>query len=263
MSAEIRPLIGLPGRRKTGDQVDGFPDSLRGLEIDVYLADYARSVLAAGGLPVHLPMDADPAWYVPHLDGIVLSGGADLAPELYGAEPDGHGHYEPERDRLELDLLDAALDGDLPVLGICRGLQLLNVHHGGTLHQHVPEHARYDVGPETRVHEVSFDPASRLGLLYTGGPGRADGPDGPHRVNSLHHQIVDRVGHGLRVAARDGAGVVEGLEVPGRDVLAVQWHPEMLDEPEPVFGWLIARARAIRPVDGSTRSEGTHTTGGS
>ena len=253
MTTADRPLIGLPGRRKLGAQVDGFPQSLHGLALDVYLADYATSVLQAGGLPVHLPMDADPSWYTPHLDGVLLSGGADLAPELYGAEPDGNGLYEPERDRLELDLLQAALDHDLPVLGICRGLQLLNVAKGGTLHQHQPDHARYDVAPDTRVHEVSFEPASRLGLLYTGGPGRREGPDGPHRVNSLHHQTVDRMGDDLRPVAWDPDGTVEAVELPGRDVLAVQWHPEMLDEPEPVFGWLIGRAVAFREARHQSR----------
>ena len=235
-----KPLIGLPGRRKTGKQVDGFPESLHGLDIDLYLADYSRSVLRAGGLPVNIPMDADPFDYTPYLHGIVLTGGADVDPSNYEHAPDGNGAYEADRDALELSLLEEALAADLPVLGICRGLQLINIHAGGTLHQHVPEHARYDVAPNARVHEVTFEPHSRLGLLYTGGP---DGTDAsPIAVNSLHHQTVDRVGGDLMVSARDGDGVVEGLELPGQDVLAVQWHPEMLQEPEPVFDWLIRQA---------------------
>lgn len=246
--ALAKPLIGLPGRRKTGAQVSGFPDSLHGLDIDLYLADYARSVLAAGGLPVHIPMDGDPAEYLPHLHGIVLTGGADIAPERYDAEPDGNGDYEPERDALELSLMDASLANDLPVLGICRGLQILNVYAGGTLHQHRPDHARYDVSPNSRVHEIRFEPASRLGLLYTGGPGRDTPVDGAISVNSLHHQVVDQVGDGLKIAATDQDGVVEGLELPGRDVLAVQWHPEMLNEPEPVFSWLVSQSRKRIPV---------------
>ncbi|MEM7323896.1 MAG: gamma-glutamyl-gamma-aminobutyrate hydrolase family protein [Actinomycetota bacterium] len=238
-----KPLIGLPGRRKTGAQVAGFPESLHQLKIDLYLADYATSVLAAGGLPVHIPMDGDPADYVEHLHGIVLTGGVDVEPKHYDAQPDGHGDYEPARDVLELAIMEASLTQDLPVLGICRGLQILNVHAGGTLHQHVPEHARYDLPPDCRVHEVRFEPASRLGLLYTGGPGRDMPAGGPFRVNSLHHQIVDRVGDGLKVSATDPEGVIEGLELPGRDVLAVQWHPEMLREPEPVFAWLVSQAK--------------------
>ena len=241
-----KPLIGLPGRRKTGRQVDGFPESLHGLDIDLYLADYSRSVLQAGGLPINIPMDADPFDYAPYLHGIVLTGGADVDPSVYQHAPDGNGAYEADRDALELALLEEALAAELPVLGICRGLQLINVQAGGTLHQHVPEHARYDVAPDSRVHEVVFEPHSRLGLLYNGGPAGADAA--PVSVNSLHHQTVDQVGGDLIVSARDGDGVVEGLELPGHDVLAVQWHPEMLQEPEPVFDWLIRQARKRLPA---------------
>lgn len=236
-----KPLIALSGRRKTGDKVSGFPDCLDDRYVNMYLADYSKCVLAAGGLPVYLPMDADPADYMPYLHGVLLSGGADVEPARYGQEPDGNGEYETERDRLEFALLDGAYDHDLPVLGICRGVQVINVHAGGTLHQHMPEHARYDLPADTRVHEVHFEPESRLGLLYAGAPGSEAAPV---KVNSLHHQAVDRVGDGLKVSARDGDGVVEGIELPGQDLVAVQWHPEMLSEPEPVFDWLIRQAAA-------------------
>lgn len=227
-----KPLIGVPGRRRTGGQVEGFPEALRGLEMDLYLADYSRGILNAGGLPVNLPMDADPADYLPHLSGVLLTGGADVDPEHYGQEPDGNGGYERERDELELALLDASLSAGLPTLGICRGLQLLNIHAGGTLHQHVPPHARYDVPPSAEVHDVTFVEGSCLhGLFGTG-----------TEVNSLHHQTVDRLGDGLVVTARADDDTIEGVEVPGRDVLAVQWHPEMLTNDDPVFSWLVERA---------------------
>jgi putative glutamine amidotransferase len=233
-----RPLIGLPGRRKTAAQVEGFPQALHGLDIDLYLADYSRSVLHAGGLPVNLPLDADPCQYLPHLSGIVLTGGADIEPEFYGQDPDGNGGYEPERDELELALLAGALDAGLPVLGICRGLQLLNVHSGGTLHQHRPLHARYDVDPSARVHPVSFDAGSCLQAIL-----------GPRvTVNSLHHQTVDRLGGGLVVTGRADDDTIEGIEIPGRPVIAVQWHPEMLSNADPLFSWLIEQAnRSSRP----------------
>ncbi|MEM9561773.1 MAG: gamma-glutamyl-gamma-aminobutyrate hydrolase family protein [Actinomycetota bacterium] len=236
-----RPLIGLSGRRRSGADIAGFPGSLGHLPIDLYLADYATGILAAGGLPVHLPMDADPADYADRLDGVLLSGGADLEPGLYGADPDGNGDYEPERDRLELDLLASAEDRSLPVLGICRGLQVINVAAGGTLNQHVPEHARYDVHPAGHVHDVSFDPGSLLAAIHGG---EATRPGAPVRrgVNSLHHQTVDRIGDGLIVTAMADDGTVEGLESPAGDLVAVQWHPEMLDGTEPVFDWLVARA---------------------
>lgn len=240
--ATPKPLIGLTGRRRSGAAVAGFPESLHGLAIDLYLADYAREVLTAGGLPVHLPMDADPREYAAHLDGVLLSGGADLHPSRYGAEPDGNGDYEPERDELELSLLEAARSRDLPVLGICRGLQLINVAAGGTLHQHVAEHARYDVAPDAHVHEVSFESGSLLASIYQ--PSNGADPSGSTRpVNSLHHQTVDRVGAGLTVVARSTDGTIEGLETPDGSMVAVQWHPEMLSTPEPVFDWLIDRAR--------------------
>lgn len=229
------PLIGITGRRRKANGIVGFPPSLDHLDVDLYLADYHRDVLAAGGLPIPLPLDAEPALYLPHLDGLLLSGGADIEPEHYDRAPDGAGTYEPERDRFELQLLGETLDTDLPVLGICRGLQLLNVATGGTLHQDVPVHSRYDE-PSGTVHRVAFTEQSRLGLIY------GEAID----VNSLHHQTVDELGTGLTVTGRADDGTVEAVEMPGRDVLAVQWHPEMRPEVEPVFDWLIKRATTIR-----------------
>ncbi len=230
-----RPLIGLPGRRRKVGSLVGFPDNLADLDIDLYFTDYTRAVLAAGGLPVHLPVDADPRLYLDLLDGIVLSGGADVEPERYG-QANTASDTEPERDEFEFALLDGAVTAGVPVLGICRGLQILNVHAGGTLHQSVPEHARYDLATDDRCHPVSFVPDSRLGRLY--------GPE--LMVNSLHHQTVDRLGNGLAIAGRADDGTIEALELVGHDVLAVQWHPEMLDGLEPVWAWLIDRARAGR-----------------
>lgn len=233
------PVIGLPGRRKTSAQVEGFPPLLDHLELDMYMADYARSVLRAGGLPIHLPMDADPVAYLPLLDGLVLTGGGDVDPARYGHENTAS-DVDTQRDELEFGLLQGALDDELPILGICRGLQLMNVHDGGSLHQDVPAHARYDVGPATLVHDIAFEPHSRLGLMY-----------GAHaEVNSLHHQTVDTVGPSYMVAARSEDGTIEGLEMQGRDVIAVQWHPEMMDPSQtiidPVFEWLVKRSAARR-----------------
>ena len=236
-----RPLIGLTGRRKRGADLRGFPGSLADVELDVYVNDYARAVTAAGGLPVHVPLHVDPADYVGQLDGLLLSGGADVDPALYGAEPDTDLiPPEPARDRLELGFVDVAITDDVPVLGICRGLQLLNVWGGGTLHQHVPEHARYDVPPGDRVDELVIEAGTRLHSFY-----------GPHHtVNSLHHQTVDRVADGWVVAARSSDGTIEALEWPGHDVVAVQWHPELLPTSaiDPLFAWLIERAGAARRV---------------
>lgn len=233
-----RPVIALPGRRKRGQHIADFPDSLDGVDLDLYFADYARGVLHAGGLAVHLPFDADPAQYVGVFDGILLPGGADVDPAHYGAEPlDGHPN-EPERDELELALLALAELDDLPVAGICRGLQLLNVHGGGTLHQDVPTHAHFDKVPNTVVHRVEFVADSACARLY----GR------PVDVNSLHHQTVDQVAPGFVVAGRSEDGTIEAIESRTRPWIAVQWHPEMMDDghDDPLFSWLVARAAERR-----------------
>ncbi len=232
-----RPLIGLTGRRRTGESFVDQPEALRYLEADCYYADYTRGVVAAGGLPVHLPLDVDPTLFVERLDGILISGGGDIAAERYGAEPAAT--TEPpqgERDDFELGLLAAAHEAALPVLGICRGLQIINVHAGGTLNQHVPEHARYDVNTNERVHEITLAVGSTLSELY----------GSSHQVNSLHHQAVDTVGTGLAVTATDQDGTVEGLEHGSMPILAVQWHPEMLDtrDGDPVFQWIVDKSHA-------------------
>ena len=233
MAGMRAPLIGLAGRRKTGAQIDGFPPALHHLEIDIYLASYAKGVVDAGGLPLNLPLDVDPSRFIEHLDGLILTGGADVAPQRYGQENTAS-DVDEQRDAIEFALLEGALAAEIPVLGICRGLQVLNVHAGGTLHQDVPAHARYDVHPSERIHSTVFEEGSVLHDLY--GEGVA--------VNSLHHQTVDELGVGLRVTARDSDGTVEGIELEGRDVVAVQWHPEMMNEVEPVFAWIIERAKA-------------------
>ncbi len=242
MTAERRPLIGLTGRRKSAASVIGTADSLKGLDGDWYFADYARGVLRAGGLPVHLPLDVDPRWFDGYLDGVLLSGGADVDPVHYGAaagvETVG---LEPERDDFELALVDAAIDTSTPVLGVCRGLQILNVAAGGTLHQHVPVHARYDVAPDALVHSVEFMAGSELARLY--------GPSA--EVNSLHHQTIDRLGDGFRVTAVDPSdGTVEGFEHETLPIVAIQWHPEMLAtrDSDPAFAWLVEQAAARRPL---------------
>ena len=228
------PLIGLPGRRRRASEIGGFPESMANSEVDLYMADYARGVIEAGGIPVHIPIDVDPAAVGERLDGIVLPGGTDIDPILYGADPDPELlPLEPERDDLELALLSAALDAEVPVLGICRGIQVLNVYQGGTLHQHVPEHGRFDLPIDSTIHEVSFAEGSTLHELY--------GPSA--QVNSLHHQTVADLGHDLTVTARADDGTIEGVEM-GDHVVAVQWHPEMMPTrpTDPIFTWLVRRA---------------------
>ena len=228
------PLIGLPGRRKRASEISGFPEMMANSDVDLYMADYARGVIEAGGIPVHIPIDVDPTAVGERLDGIVLPGGTDIDPILYGAEPDPELlPLEPERDDLELALLSAALEAEVPVLGICRGIQVLNVHQGGTLHQHVPEHGRFDLPIDSTIHQVSFAKGSTLHELYGSSA----------QVNSLHHQTVADLGRDLTVTARADDGTIEGVEM-GDHVVAVQWHPEMLPTrpTDPIFSWLVNRA---------------------
>ena len=229
------PLIGLTGRRVAGAELAGWPEVLHPLPVDLYLSGYAQGVLEAGGVPLHIPLDVDPASLVGRLDGLLLTGGADIEPSRYGAEPVTELMTpEPERDALEFALLDRALEAGTPVLGVCRGLQILNVACGGTLEQHRPEHLRFDAPVEHLAHPISTSEGSILRHLF----------GETVTVNSLHHQVVDRVGAGLTVTARADDGVVEGLELGDR-VVAVQWHPEMLASraEDPSLRWLVEKAR--------------------
>ena len=229
------PLIGLPGRRRVAGDVAGMLPTLANLELEFFFRDYSRRVAEAGGVPVMLSLETDPASVVERLDGIVLPGGTDVDPACYGAEPAPDAlDPEPARDAHELALLDAAAAAEVPVLGICRGLQVINVWRGGTLHQHVPEHGLFDEPPDRLQHEVALTPGSALAGVY----GRSV------MVNSLHHQTVDRLGVGLRVTAEASDGTVEGLECADAPVVAVQWHPELLPEPDPIFDWFITRTTA-------------------
>jgi putative glutamine amidotransferase len=183
---------------------------------------YRRALLAVGIEPVENVATLE------GVDGLCLAGGADVDPALYGeARLPVCGAPDPERDSLEKALLQEALDRDLPVLAICRGLQLFNAALGGTLQQHVDGH---DHRKQRDAHEVRIAPASRLeGILGTS----------TYVVNSRHHQCAGRVAPGLVPAATAPDGVVEALEIPGkRFALAVQWHPEArMDGPDArIFG---------------------------
>jgi putative glutamine amidotransferase len=204
---------------------------------------YLRAIEVAGGMPVVLPPLGDAVAYLDRLDGICLSGGPDLDPDAYGA-PERHaelGPTEPGLDAFELELARAADARGLPILGICRGAQALNVARGGTLHQHLPGHRQTEPATAT-THTVQIEPGSRLADVA--GAGRL-------RVNSFHHQAVDVLGHGLRAVAYAADGIVEAIEDSGpRLVLAVQWHAEGLTaQPRhrALFEELVAASAAPAP----------------
>lgn len=204
---------------------------------------YVEQVARAGGQPVILPPIGDPAGLVDRLDGLIVAGGGDLNPAAYGAAPhESTGHVRDFRDHAELALVRAALDRDLPFLGICRGLQVLNVALGGTLIQHVPEviggtgHA-----PAPGVYgrsPVHVDAESRLAAALGG--------RSTVTVGHYHHQAIHRLGTGLHATAWAADGILEAAELPDRAfVLGVQWHPEAGDDPA-LFEALVAAARATR-----------------
>lgn len=196
--------------------------------------DYIRSVRAVGGVPVILPTDEtfDRALpLVQALDGIVLSGGNDVTPALYN-ERIGQlcGPLDPERDRFELALARYALEKDLPLLGICRGIQIMNVALGGTLYQDLSS-AGYEL--HTILTNTRNVPTHGVAVV-DGTPLKDIFGETSVAVNSFHHQGVRDIPSGLKPAARSEDNLTEAVYVPGkRFALAVQWHPEMMyDSPQ-------------------------------
>lgn len=217
--------------------------------------DYAEAIAHAGGIPVVLPPVLEPARFLESLDGILLTGGGDIAPHRYGAptiHPATYG-ISDVRDEFEIALVHAALNADVPLLAICRGMQVLNVALGGTLIQHIPDeidgalnHRQQELGIPSGepAHPVTIRPDSLLARIV----------GTTHlMVNSYHHQAVAELASPLLPTATAPDGVVEAAEIPGATfVLAVQWHPERLFQHYPahhaLFAALIeaAQSRAAR-----------------
>ncbi len=246
-SVSRRPLIGITGRRwPTSRLADHLVPAMHDAEFDLHFTEYPAAVARAGGLPVELARDAPVAELLERLDGVVVSGGADVDPSLYGATPDENlGYLEPERDLWELEVIAHAIRLNVPLLGICRGAQLINVHLGGTLVQHVGRdegvgHPRFSEPRDVPCHLVRFVEGTLAYELYG------------HEaiVNSLHHQTISDPPAGVVVSGVAPDGVIEAIELRGRPVLGVQWHPEMLTVLDPSLVWLIEQAtqRANPPV---------------
>jgi putative glutamine amidotransferase len=196
---------------------------------------YVEAVTLAGGRPVLLPPDATDAGVLGLLDGLVLAGGADLGPGWYGAPVEPLTDVRPVRDAGEMPLTHAALDADLPILGVCRGMQLLVVAAGGRLHQHLPDvlgHEKHRPAPGIYGSQPArFAEGSRIAALM--------GDD--VEINCYHHQGVADPGT-LIVTGRAGDGLPEAVEDPARRfVLGVQWHPEVTRDVR-LFGALVQAA---------------------
>lgn len=224
----MRPLIGVPCLAGIGGKSNG--------PIYYNNRSYIHAVERAGGVPVLIPVLDNLSGLdtlLPRLDGLLLSGGIDIDPRYYHEEPHPLlGETNPHLDELELTLTKWALQHDLPMMGICRGMQLINVALGGTLYQDLNaeysgclRHANWDLARNKVVHQMSIKPGSIMEkVLATSELG----------VNSLHHQAVKKLGKGIVLSGFSEDGLPEALEVPSqRFVLAVQCHPEELYSDDP------------------------------
>jgi putative glutamine amidotransferase len=222
-----RPVIGITCSRS----VDGrWSDYSLGHFMEFAFDAYSQAVLTCGGAPLLIPVSQDRsslAVICGRIDGLILSGGPDINPRFYKEEPrQGLLDVDEAQDRMELELTRLAVASDLPVLGICRGLQVLNVAMGGTLYQDIARQAPKALNHAPRAdrgvvsHKVSIEPRTRLQNILQ------------RRtlwVNSKHHQAVNRPAPGLAVGAVAADGIIEALEAIDRTfVIAVQWHPEGL-----------------------------------
>jgi len=202
--------------------------------------NYAEQVVAGGGVPVLLPPVPGVEAAVSRLDGLIMSGGPDIEPRRYGQQAGPRiTTVRPERDDAEIALFRAALAAGTPILGICRGVQLMNVALGGTLIQHLPDavgHDGHSPTPGTMAeHKVTVGaPGSRLaGILG----------EGAQMVPTHHHQGIGRIGAGLIATAWAEDGTVEAVEIDGQFALGVQWHPEAGNHPTLIRALIEAAGR--------------------
>ncbi|WP_030545657.1 gamma-glutamyl-gamma-aminobutyrate hydrolase family protein [Streptomyces exfoliatus] len=246
-SAAVRPLIGITGRRILLDLIKGADRRYGDRCADSYMADYAIRIARAGGLPVHLSYETDAEAVCHWLAGVVITGGQDLHPACWGGDTSVVRDVDPrtdpmvhdaERDAYELALVRAALDRGIPVLAVCRGMQVLNVALGGTLVADLPPGEVRHLSQEAALtdgtddHLVTFEAGSIVAGLF-----------GARAVtNSWHHQAVDRCGTGLLVTGRTADGVVEAVELADAPVLGVQWHPEWMESDDPTMTWIVEEA---------------------
>ena len=228
------PLIGITAHH-------GYSGSDNETGIQAQQISYLKAVAGAAGAPVLVPLDLDEGALqsiYDRLDGLVLPGGIDVSPDIYGEAPhEKLGRVDDALDRAELALARWAVGDHRPLLAICRGIQVLNVALGGTLYQDIPsqwpdalEHDRFrsrGYPPTDRAHDVSVESGSRLAAAL-----------GVTSVmtNSRHHQAIKAPASELAVVARTSDGLIEGVEIPGANfVVGVQWHPENLVDEDPAM----------------------------
>jgi putative glutamine amidotransferase len=219
-----KPIIGISGSRIINNS-----GALPGYYRSYVNEDYVDSVIKNGGIPYIIPFNEDPdvtAAQIANVDGLILSGGHDIDPRLYGEESlQKIGMIWPERDRFDIRLLTGAEQRHLPVLGICRGAQLINVAHGGSLYQDLSYRQertlKHDQGhtPTLATQTAELIDGSYLAKLFA---------EKEISINSFHHQLIKNMGKGLAISAQAKDGVVEAFENEDGSIIGVQWHPEML-----------------------------------
>ncbi|MEV6063114.1 gamma-glutamyl-gamma-aminobutyrate hydrolase family protein [Nocardia asteroides] len=246
-----KPLIGLTGRRFRIELIRGSHPGYHPRLTDSFMTDFADRITRAGGVPVMLPYDAGPTDLCEWLSGVVITGGQDMHPRYWGGDESvvrgidplsDPGVHDPDRDEFEIALTRAALAAGIPLLGVCRGMQVLNVTLGGTLIPDLP------TGPVRHLmttgpisdgdpdHRVTFEPGTIAQKVF-----------GDSLItNSWHHQAIDACGDGLVVTGRTADGVAESVELPGAAVLGVQWHPEWMDTDDGALRWLVDAAAERR-----------------
>lgn len=243
----MKPLIAITGRRISATTLIGLDPRWSKGKVDMFWAEFGLKIAEAGGIPVQLPYESAGPDIVDRIDALIVTGGQDVDPEVWGGPPPGAGTggevlaIDRQRDDYEITLVRHALEQNVPVLGICRGHQVLNVALGGTLVPDLTEttvrHVSQESIPDQRPnkeHPVDFTEGTLASQLY--GPQRA--------VNSWHHQAIAQLGTGLIASGHAPDGVVEAIEQPGKPVLGLQWHPEVSVDLEPCFPWLVDQARA-------------------
>lgn len=227
----MKPLIGIsPSPKET--------EMAHGLFRQYTLSDtYTASILAAGGIPVILPAHTDAVDdLLDTLDGVVFSGGGDIEPQHWGEEPHEKAYgFDKERDDFELQAIRKVVERDMPMLGICRGIQTINVAHGGSIIQDIPDQL-----PGSQEHRQQVEGKMRNATSHTVAIKESDNllyrihGDTTMETNSFHHQSIKDIGKNLEVIATSEDGVIEAVWNPRMTFgLAVQWHPEMLAEEYP------------------------------
>jgi putative glutamine amidotransferase len=209
------PLIGISVPRSPEDSAFGVRDSV------LQVMEYSEAIVAAGGRPVLFPATSTiPEDLLEGIGGLILSGGGDLSPSMYGEEPVEASYGISEiRDAYEQALVADAISRSIPILAICRGLQIINVIRGGTLHMDISGHWQTEPSDQT-VHSVELKEGSALSELVG---------STSMEVNSYHHQGIKKLGHNLTAVAFAG-DLIEAYEATDADIIAVQWHPEHLYE---------------------------------